>query len=477
MAADDNQLPPEDADESKAPRREASAQFEVAATVAAEVAMRQAMDPANQSLGEALRLSYRLLQVAIVGLLITFLFSGFQTVQEGMSGVRTIFGRISGEPGQEALSPGLNPFWPYPVGDISVFETKRVVELRSEFWPRMSAKNTTIEQMIDGADPTAPLKPGFDGTVITGDGDLAHIQLVAEYVVEDPVRFLQAVDLEKGDAIVRIALSCGVTTAIARMPLTELVDQREQPAAMVQLEAQRILDGMASGIRLQKVTMPERSAPFVVRNVLRRVQTGKEDAKTIVDRARQEATAKLLEAAGPNYEQILSMIDVYESALSAGELTRADQLLREIGLRLEMKDIGGTASSIVNRAKSYQSAIAANLGKEVRRIEGLRDTWEQNPQQLARQLWLDSLRIVLTQKEVEVFSMPPGVGQNQISIVSSPEVMQIRRNADVERRKRAAAAIEALRPSWSLGVRQTVLDKAGRRLDEKGAQGFGRENK
>ena len=91
MAADDNQLPPEGADESNAPRREASAQFEVAATVAAEVAMRQAMDPANQSLGEALRLSYRLLQVAIVGLLITFLFSGFQTVQEGMSGVRTIF--------------------------------------------------------------------------------------------------------------------------------------------------------------------------------------------------------------------------------------------------------------------------------------------------------------------------------------------------------------------------------------------------
>jgi hypothetical protein len=55
--------------------------------------------------------------------------------------------------------------------------------------------------------------------------------------------------------------------------------------------------------------------------------------------------------------------------------------------------------------------------------------------------------------------------------------MQLRRNADVAKRKRAAAAIEALRPTWSLGVRQTVLDKAGRRLDDKGAQGFGRENK
>ena len=34
--------------------------------------MREAMDPANQSLGEALRLSYRLLQIAIAGLIVTF---------------------------------------------------------------------------------------------------------------------------------------------------------------------------------------------------------------------------------------------------------------------------------------------------------------------------------------------------------------------------------------------------------------------
>jgi hypothetical protein len=207
------------------------------------------------------------------------------------------------------------------------------------------------------------------------------------------------------------------------------------------------------------------------------VQTGKEDAKTIVDRARQDATAQLLAAAGPNYEQILNLIDGYEAVLSAGDLAHADELLREIGQRLEMKDIGGFASSIVNRAKSYQSAIAANLSKDVRRIEGLQDTWDQNPQQLARQLWLDALRSVLTQTEVEVFSMPPGVGQSQISIASSPEVMQLRRNADMARRKKGAAIMEALRPSWQIGVKQTTLDKAGRRLDEKATQGFGRENK
>ena len=123
-----------------APRREASATFSVSEPVAAEAAIRQAMDPANQSLGEALRLSYRLLQLAIFGLLVTFLFSGFQTVREGFSGVKTIFGRVAGEPGMEAIGPGLNPFWPYPVGEITVFETRRTVELRNEFWPKADVK-------------------------------------------------------------------------------------------------------------------------------------------------------------------------------------------------------------------------------------------------------------------------------------------------------------------------------------------------
>jgi hypothetical protein len=82
-----------------APRRGASAQYTVSASAGAEAAMRQAMDPANQSLGEALRLSYRVLQVAILVLVVVFLFSGFQQVQDGQTGVKTFFGRIVGAPG------------------------------------------------------------------------------------------------------------------------------------------------------------------------------------------------------------------------------------------------------------------------------------------------------------------------------------------------------------------------------------------
>jgi membrane protease subunit HflK len=464
-------------EEGEAPRRGASAQLQVSEPVAAEAAIRQAMDPANQSLGDALKLSYRLLQFAILGLLVTFLFSGFQTVKEGFSGVKTVFGRVVGEPGDEALSPGLTPFWPYPVGEITAFEVRRPIDVRAEFWPKAGGKAVTVEQQIENADGTAPLRPGVDGSLLTADGDLAHLQLTAEYTVDDPVRFLQAIDLEQADRLVRVALQRGVVVAGARMTLAELVEQREQPAAAIQAEAQRELDAMQSGIKLARVTLPERSAPFAVRNELGRVQKNKEEAKTAVDRARQDATKMLVEAAGRGHQQLLEMIDRYETVLAAGDVAASDELLQQLGARLESKDTSGQAALVVNRAKAFQSSVAGTLGKELRRIEGLRDTFEQNPRQLVRQLWLETVRSVLANREAEVFSMPPEMQLSQLALQSSPDVMQVRRNAEMDRRKRARELQDALMPSWNLGVRQIMINQAGRRLDAKGEKGFGRENK
>jgi regulator of protease activity HflC (stomatin/prohibitin superfamily) len=261
------------------------------------------------------------------------------------------------------------------------------------------------------------------------------------------------------------------------MTLPELVEQREQPAQAIQAEAQRVLDDMASGITLARVTLPERSAPFAVRNELGRVQRNREDAKTAVDRARQDATASLLAAAGPRYEELLTLIDAYEVALSANDLPGADATLKRLGERLESKDIAGQASLVVNRAKAYQGAVASELGKELRRIEGLRDTFAQNPRQLARQLWLETVRTVLANGQAEVFSLPPGMELSQLSIASSPDVMQARRNAEVERKKRLREMSESTMPTWNIGVRQIMIDQAGRRLDSAAQRGQGRENK
>ena len=80
--------------EVETPRRSASAQLIVEADVGSDAALREAMDPANQSLADALRLSFRVLQFVILALLALFLVSGFQRVDDGESGVMLRFGRI-----------------------------------------------------------------------------------------------------------------------------------------------------------------------------------------------------------------------------------------------------------------------------------------------------------------------------------------------------------------------------------------------
>lgn len=52
------------------------------------------MDPANQSLAEALRITFRILQLAMVVLFVLYIGSGFQSIKASERGLRVITGRI-----------------------------------------------------------------------------------------------------------------------------------------------------------------------------------------------------------------------------------------------------------------------------------------------------------------------------------------------------------------------------------------------
>lgn len=459
-------------------RRAAHAEFAVEASSGDRASVRAAMNPANESLADALKLSYRLLQLAIAGLVVAFLFSGFQTVQEGHTGVRTVFGAIEGAPGEEALTPGLQPFWPYPVGQVVSFEQKRVVDLGREFWFRSKGDQVTLDQATEGADTSNPIRPGVDGSLITADGDLAHVKLVAEYAVADPVQLVRSFDWERRDALVRLAVRAAMVQVAAQLTLVDLLEQRDLPAQLVRERAQAQLDRMQSGLQLTGVQIPERIAPLAVRNAVQRVQASREDAKTLTEKARQDANTTLLAAAGPRYMELLEMIAAYEQLLAAAQPSdaaakaAADAQLAAIGKRLEQPDVGGMAARTVSRARAYQVHVEASLGAEQRRLASLAPSFKENPQQLVRQLWLEALRDTLTSPTAEVFSVPEGTGSLDVAIKSANDIMQARRNAELERKKLEARMLGAQDPAFQIGSRQIMIDKEGRRLEKDGKKGF-----
>lgn len=468
--------------ENAAPRRAASAEFLVTAEAGSEAALREAMDPANQSFADALKLSYRILQLGILALVAVFLFSGFQTVEEGDLGVKTRFGAIEGVPGDEQVGPGLHPYWPYPIGEVLVVPQVREVELLRAFWP--VAKNVAPSTLPKRAGiddlrtENEQLRAGLDGYILTAGGDIAHCEIRASYEIQDAASFLRELSPAMADQLVTNALERGMVLAGATFSLTEFIDLRDTPNEAVQSRAQEVLDALDSGIELKSVRIGQRTAPLAIRAQYRDVQVAREEAKEAVERARQEVATSFTAVAGEAaYSDLIRLIDDYNNALTGGEIARADGLLDAIGERFEKRDIGGSSARIINQARAYQSALETRLSSELRRIETLAPTYRENPKRFVQRIWLETYREVFENDQLEVFSIPLGLARIGLSIQSSEDIMQLRRDAELDRKKAAVLQQEGeLLQGFQWGRGQIILEGPGRRLERNATGGLGREN-
>jgi membrane protease subunit HflK len=484
MSAEPNAPEPRD-DEAgfpqEAPRRAASARFDVGA--GGEESLREALDPATSSLGDALKLSYRILQLGIVALVVVFLVSGFRSVKEGDTGVKTLFGAIAGADGDEQLMPGLQPFWPYPIGDLVVFEqSRKSVVMSDDFWPRRrnqgDQREKTLEEQIDTAAADFGLKPGpvgiGDGSLLTVEGDITHAELEFSYEVVDAVRLLRATDPRNAEVIVRAAVRQAAVEAASTLTLAEIIDTtRDLLGPAIAERAQRTLDRLDVGIELATVSARRRMAPLAIQNRYRDVQTARENAKTIVEKASGEARTSLTQVAGGDvHEDLLALIRRYEEQLGANRLEEAEATLVELGARMEASDVGGEVAAIVARSKASEAALRAELARELRRLEGLWPSFREPGSQVVRQLWLDAVREVLENPQAEIYAGPNSLGMISLRLTSSGEIMQSRRNAEINR-KRAQQAAGGSGSFFAPNSEQIAIDRAGRQLkrDASGALG------
>jgi membrane protease subunit HflK len=415
------------------PRRAASARFSVEADVGSEAALREAMDPANQSLADALRLSFQVLQGVIVVLVLLFLISGFKTVEGGESGVMLRFGGIVEADGRQALEPGLRRnLLPYPAGEFVIFNVENLsVDLGDTYWPKIPA-NVTLDHAIDRADVRTALKPGEVGTVITNDGDLAHLKLKADYEISDPVRYAQALRLRDADRIVQLALQRAIVQVAAGLSLQDLVDSPEEAEARIKRAAQGVLDSLDCGIQLTGVQLPDTKPPFAIVKAYRDLQNAREEAREAIENARQDADEQLINMAGPSYAALSRLIDRYEEAEDRGDAEGAEALLAEINGFLESDQARGDVRTIIQQAKAYESAIELTLGMQAQRFRNVLPQYRQHPELTARRLWVEARRSVLGRDDVEIIRVPDGLGTIDVSISGSEEI------ADQRRRKRQA---------------------------------------
>ena len=144
-------------------------------------------DAGTRALAEALRASFALVKLMMIGLVIAFIVSGIFTVNPNEVVVLLRFGRPVGVGTDQLLTPGLHWKLPYPLDEvvrIPVGESRTLTSTTGWYL-------TTPQEEVSGTDPAALpyLRPGVDGHVLTGDGNIVHARATLSYRITDPLRY------------------------------------------------------------------------------------------------------------------------------------------------------------------------------------------------------------------------------------------------------------------------------------------------
>ncbi|HIA72672.1 MAG TPA: hypothetical protein EYO01_08265 [Phycisphaerales bacterium] len=456
------------------PRRVASAKFVLQNQEDTTLDLQQAMDTAHKSLASSLTLSFRALQLAMVVLVGLYLVSGFRTVEDSQTGVGTFFGAIVNDHG---LTPGLQTNWPPPIGGFEIVSAQnREANIGHVFRPRIDAR-LTHEQRLTKAKSSDGLVPGRDGSLITGDGDLAHIEISSIWEIVDPIQYANSIPDSHGNLFVELALEKAAVHVVGQLTLEELLDKPlEELRSLLHNHAQATLNTLKCGIRISDVILPsEPEPPLFIQKSYAAFDSAKINAETSVERAVASAHETLIEAAGSNYNELLEMISAYERVAELGDANLKKSTLIAINDLLKSDTISGRAANKISIAEGYRAQIETTLGQDFRRFQSLLPTYREHPELVIQNKWFDMYTSVLKNADVETMFVPSLISTVRLAITGSDEISQLRHTNKLRKKESNTYLSESdmLNP-WILRARDINPGTISRELSIQGGKVQGR---
>lgn len=456
-------------------RRNASAHFIVQHRDSdSSLDLRDAMETAHRSLADSLQLSFRALQLVMVVLVLLYLISGFRTVEDSQTGVSTLFGAIVDESG---LSPGLQMSWPPPIGGFEIYDAQhRVATVNGVFKPQINAR-LSPEQRISKSKSSDGLIPGKDGSLLTSDGDLAHINVQAEWEIIDPVQYATTIPDAVGAEVIQVILQSSLIHIVSKITLEDLLDKPlEELRSLIQIETQHTLNKLQCGVRISEISIPsEPEPPLYIQKSYDAFDSARIQAETNVERAISESHETLIQAAGSKYNKLLTLINKYESAAESNQETLKTTTLDEINDMLEADDISGKVALKISSADGYRAQIETTLGQDFKRFQSLLPTYRDHPDLVIRSRWLAMYAKVLGNADAETIFVPEHIKSLTLGLSGSDEIAQLRHRQDLNF-KRAQTILDGVRMNpWILRARDIDFDGPSRELSITGGVVQGRQ--
>jgi len=380
-------------------------------------------DPANQSLADALRASFRVLKLVMIVLVVLFLGSGLFIVDEQKEVVVLLrFGKVAG-----VYTSDLHLAWPYPIDEPIRVPTVLKTMMIDGFW--LHIRDQDKGKDLSELSPRGKgLDPAVDGALLTGDRGIMHLLLQAQYRIAKADLFVRNVSDEA--RLLRSVLANAAVAEAARTTADRLWKEPGTVAQAIKRRAQRTLDAVQAGIRLEDITADESYFPLQVKDEVLAVSQAENRARELKQKARKERQEKLNSAAGAAWQVLAKKIEQLDQ-LPDGR--QRDAVMKEIEDIL-VREAAGKAGERIKAAENQRARIVDDTLAQVRTFEELLQEYRLRPGLFRQRMRKNMLEELYAQSGVTKWILPSGVRQIVLWINKDPKETLDAERARAERK-------------------------------------------
>jgi membrane protease subunit HflK len=387
------------------------------------------LDAANQSLADAMRASFNILKFIMIVLVVLYALSGVRIVDEDSEAVVFRFGKL-----HRVQGSGASIAFPYPIEETLVFATKKDNAFRSlNQWPKVKADQ--INEPLSKIRSGGVINPALDGSLLTADSGIVHIQWDVKYRVDDIRRYVLNVGDESTtevEALITSLLDDTTITLVADYTAEDVTrGSTTEVAFKVRTVVNERLDQLGTGVTVVSLDIPHSSVPGPTMSAFDNVAKAQSERDKTVQEAQQERIKILNATAGTAWRELttytskdgerhIGLLDRLDAAIKAKDETNQLALEAEIDEILE-NEASGEAGQRIRLARGYYTQVVQQINGDVDQYLAVLDEYLESPDLLVHRLWEQTKQRVLQQRGLTKHFVAGSANELRIHIEPDPE--------------------------------------------------------
>jgi membrane protease subunit HflK len=249
--------------------------------------------------------------------------SGVYIVRPDEQGVVRRFGRVV-----SVTEPGPHYHWPWPIAVVDKVKVKQVRRIEVGFRTVSSGSPARYRFMPE------------ESLMLTGDEQIVDAQIIVQYQVQDPAKFLFNVrDIEEPQGALTDAAEVALRQVVGKRPIDDvLITQKLQIEIDVRELLQGIIDRYDSGIKVKEVKLQTVRPPEEVAAAFNDVVSAKEDKDRLFKEAEGYREDVLPKARG-QAQRIIREAEAYKAERTKRAEGDADKFLAVLKEYNKAKDV------------------------------------------------------------------------------------------------------------------------------------------